>query len=139
MSWLDDQRRDRIAQERKPHSRTTRAIKALTGQGWTSKNFSDVAYALGKEEQGGGRQLQKLITKSTFAEPSSATSGVQAYDLEGADGKKKLKRTSMLSPGKGSFRGMSGKVYRTSHKGEEIDVLLSDARGLAEQGFTIFE
>jgi len=136
MNWLDQERRARMAQS-KP-SRAVAAIKALTGQGWTSKNFSDVAFALGKEEQhGGGRQLQKIITKSTFAAPASATSGLQSYDLEGAN-KKKLKMISMLSPGAGSFGGTSGRVYVAQHEGEEIEVLLSDARGLAEQGFTIF-
>jgi len=141
-TWLDGERRHRIELAQRKPSRAVEAVKVLTGQGWTSKNFADVAYAIGQEEQrgGGGRTLQKLIDKSTFAAPASATSGLQSYDLEGASGKKKLKRTSVLSPGKGSFGGKSGKVYVSSYKGEEItEVILSDVEGLVEQGFLRME
>jgi hypothetical protein len=81
---------------------------------------------------------KRTLRKATFAEPASATSGLQDYELEGADGKKRP-RMSMLAPKQGKFVGdASGKIYQSDYKGEEIEVLPDDVEGMKLQGFTFF-
>jgi hypothetical protein len=81
---------------------------------------------------------KRPLRKSTFAEPASATSGLQDYDL---DGKKKRTspRISMHAPMRGSFRGASGKTYESPHKGAEVEVLPDDVEHMKLLGFTVHQ
>lgn len=116
-----NQARERLGEEPDPSPNANR-LMVKTATGYVPLD--------GSREAGEATKIHK----STFAAPASATSGLQNYDLEGD---KKRKRISMLSPKEGSFRGTSGKVYRSGHKGEEIEVLPGDVEELKRQGFTV--
>jgi hypothetical protein len=109
-------------------------LSHATGAGKSSKGGDAFAASIGHRE--GETIIIDLVfeRKSTFAEPASATSGLQDYDM---DGKKRQPRISMRAPLPGKFKGPSGKTYESSRKGAEIEVEPEDVERMKLHGFAV--